>query len=115
MVLEITGRKTGLATTMEKLMPDEPRYWKEHYATKDRVALHFGLADRIRYYWSDPKSKKAVEKLRATAAETILPDSLLWQVFAPSVLDLSEDLQGNQVQRLVDAQIQLALDPYDVR
>jgi D-tagatose-1,6-bisphosphate aldolase subunit GatZ/KbaZ len=43
-----------------------------------------------------------------------LPDPLLWQVFAPEVLERAESLQGEQVQRLIDAQIELALDPYEI-
>jgi D-tagatose-1,6-bisphosphate aldolase subunit GatZ/KbaZ len=36
----------------------------------------------------------------------------LWQVFSQPVLDRADALSGTQAQRLVRAQIQLALDPY---
>lgn len=49
---------------------------------------------------------------RNRAGVATLPDPLLWQVFAPAVLDRADALSGPQVQRLIDAQIQIALDPY---
>jgi D-tagatose-1,6-bisphosphate aldolase subunit GatZ/KbaZ len=112
--LEISGKGVGLARTMETLMLETPQHWNQHYAHKDRMSRHIGLADRIRYYWPDPRAQKIVKRLRSAAAETTLPDPLLWQVFSASVLERAECLQGCQVQRLIDAQIEIALDPYDV-
>ena len=113
--LQIAGRGVGLIDTMEQVMVNEPGYWQGHYAPDNKLARHVGLADRIRYYWPHPTAQQAIAALRQNASETSLPDPLLWQVFAPQVLERAEQLQGTQVQRLIDAQIELALDPYDVR
>lgn len=113
--LQIAGRGVGLIDTMENLMSSEPGYWQGHYSADDQVARHVGLADRIRYYWPNPIAQNAVGALRTEAAAQTLADPLLWQVFAPEVLDRAEELQGSQVQRLIDAQIEIALDPYDVQ
>lgn len=110
--LAIAGRAVGLIEVMEEVMQADPGYWQGHYAEGDRIARHAGLADRIRYYWPAPKAQAAVAELRARVSEAPLPDPLLWQVFAPAVLDRAEALSGPQVQRLIDAQIQIALDPY---
>lgn len=113
--LQISGRSTGLIKAMDDLMNSEPEYWQGHYNKGNQQALHVGLADRIRYYWPHPIARKAVETLRENAEAQTLPDPLLWQCFAPDVLERAESLQGSQVQRLIDAQIEIALDPYDVR
>ncbi|WP_435231746.1 class II D-tagatose-bisphosphate aldolase non-catalytic subunit [Pseudopelagicola sp. nBUS_20] len=113
--LDISGESTGLIKVMDKLMAQEPRYWQKHYAQNNRVARHVGLSDRIRYYWPYPAAQQAVARLRDKVNARTLPDPLLWQVFAPNVLDRAEQLQGSQVQRLIDAQIEITLDPYDVR
>ena len=96
-------------------MVSEPHYWQGHYAQENQVARHVGLADRIRYYWPHSVAQKAVANLRNAAEAQKLADPLLWQVFAPEVLERAEGLGGSQVQRLIDAQIEVALDPYDIR
>ena len=112
--LSISGQGVGLSDIMEDIMVSDPKYWTGHYEKENRTARHVGLADRIRYYWPHPKAAAAVNALRTQAGQSKLPDPLLWQVFAPEVLERAESLQGEQVQRLIDAQIELALDPYEI-
>lgn len=115
MAMGISGENVGLVNTMERLMQSEPEYWQGHYASGNRIARHVGLADRIRYYWPHPQAQNAVLALRQRLAEVALPDPLLWQVFSPQVLERAEGLEGTQAQRLIDAQIEIALDPYDIQ
>ena len=91
----------------------DPRFWQGHYSADDRTARHTGLADRIRYYWPTEPAQKAVTRLLEAARSTPLPDPLLWQVFPTEVLERAEILGGDRVQSLIDAKIDLALDPYD--
>ena len=89
------------------------RNWVRHYqgsAEQLFVQRHFGLADRIRYYWPHPLAKAAVAALRRDI--TMIPDSVLRQVFDQAVLDRADSLTGDIVQRLIDGKIQIALDPY---
>ncbi len=110
----IGGGPLALRDAMEAVMQADPTHWHSHYhndAGALYVQRHFGLADRIRYYWPEAAAQQAVTELRADLA-AVIPDPLLWQVFAPDVLDRAEGLSGSQVQRLIEAQIQIALDPY---
>ena len=116
----------GLAETMEGLMLADPAHWQGHYrghSADIRVERHFGLADRIRYYWPRPQAQAAVGRLMALFEDRRLPEALLWQAFAPGLLDRAEALasgQGSQGQpaaramarSLTWAAVQLALDPY---
>ena len=99
---------------LEEVMTEDPSYWQGHYSG-DEAALfhqrHFGLADRIRYYWPQPKAQKAVQDLLEVFDGTI-KDSELIKVFDAPVLARAEGLKGTQVQRLIDAEIQNALLPY---
>lgn len=103
-----------LQATMEQVMLADPSKWQGHY-TGNAEALyqqrHFGLADRIRYYWPHPDAQSAVTALKQTFVHT-LPDNALAKVFDIDVLDRAEVLQGSQCQRLIDAQIEIALQPY---
>lgn len=111
---QLRPSKGALQATMEALMLADPTQWQGHYSGDERALSaqrHFGLADRIRYYWPQPKAQKAVQDL-LTELDQPIPDNLLLTVFDKGVLDRAEGLQGAQVQRLIHAQIECALAPY---
>ena len=100
---------------MERLMLEDPGQWQGHYhgdAAAQRLMRHVGLADRIRYYWPHRAAQAAVATLMADLAGRDLPAPLLWQAFAPAVLDRAEGLPGPRAQALIAAQVQEALAPY---
>ncbi len=111
---QLRDPKGALQAVMETVMVADPSYWQGHYAG-DADDLyqqrHFGLADRIRYYWPQPAAHTAVAYLKNALATTI-PDAALTKVFNADVLNRAEALHGTQVQRLIDAQIEIALQPY---
>ena len=114
---QLAGWSQGVsvATVMEQLMLAAPGYWQDHYhgTTGDlRVERHFGLADRIRYYWPQPAAQTAVAGLMADLAGKSLPDPMLQQVFPPTVLTRAATLGSDLPRALVQASIELALDPY---
>lgn len=106
--------KGQLQAAMEAAMQADPSHWQKHYHG-DEAALyqqrHFGLADRIRYYWPVPQAQAAVASLRADLS-TPIPDKALQDTFSASVLDTAEAIPGDQLTRLIDAHIALALHPY---
>lgn len=104
-----------VATVMEAAMQADPANWQGHYhgdAAALRLQRHFGLADRIRYYWPRPDAQAAVAALLDDLRGRRLPMPLLWQVFAPEVLERAEALGGLTPDALIAAQVQMALDPY---
>ena len=106
--------KGALQAEMEVVMLEDPSKWQGHYSGDPdalREQRHFGLADRIRYYWPAPKAQAAVQSLKS-AFDRPLSDTQLRQAFAPAVLARAEGLDGPQSQRLIDAEIQTALAPY---
>ena len=109
------GQDRGLMRAIERLMTAAPQHWNGHYrgdAAGLLTARHFGLADRIRYYWPLPKAQAALAELRDWADGTTLPDPLLLQVFPQSLLDRAEGLAGALPDRLLQASVHTALDPY---
>ncbi len=104
----------SLMQAMEALMLKNPTQWQAHY-TGDAQALydqrHFGLADRIRYYWPNAQAVEAVRAL-LSSFDRPLRDADLASVFNEAVLARADTLAGPQVQRLITAQIQDALAPY---
>lgn len=111
---QLRSQRGALQAAMEDLMTTQPAHWQGHYAG-DASSLyhqrHFGLADRIRYYWAQSTAQAAVRDLMSDLAQHI-PDTALADYFDEAVLTRAEDLNGPQVQRLIDAEIQCALAPY---
>jgi D-tagatose-1,6-bisphosphate aldolase subunit GatZ/KbaZ len=75
---------------------------------------HFSYADRIRYYWSGPEAAAATARLRASLETAPLPSPLLSQYFGEATLVRADALRGRcgQVEALIYARIQDALEPY---
>lgn len=71
-----------LQAAMEALMLAEPANWAKHYdgdAAEQRLLRHYSLSDRIRYYWTDPRAKAAVDRLIATLSGRVVPEPLFAQ------------------------------------
>jgi D-tagatose-1,6-bisphosphate aldolase subunit GatZ/KbaZ len=102
-----------LQPAMARLMQDEPGYWQGHYHGPDlELQRHFGLADRIRYYWPRPAAQAALAALRDRLDGRTLPAPLLWQAFGQDVLDRADGIPGDRLTALAAAKVQCALAPY---
>jgi D-tagatose-1,6-bisphosphate aldolase subunit GatZ/KbaZ len=73
--------------TMEGVMLADPRHWAAYYRggrEAQRLLRHYSYSDRIRYYWSVPAAKAAVERLFALLdAGAAIPETLISQ-FLPA-------------------------------
>lgn len=109
-----------VSDVMDGLMVANDAWWRGHYAgAPDRLRLlrHFGYADRIRYYWAQPRAREAVVVLRASLESHDIPRPLLMQYFAPDAIRRSEDLRARGLSpfdALVLGTIQSSLEPYFV-
>ena len=107
-----------LAAVMEALMLEDPQNWTKHYAgdaAELHLLRHFSYADRIRYYWTQPRAAAAVRQLLSDLSAHRAPPTVLEQYFAPAVLARAERLRANAkgwTRALIYAQIQEALVPY---
>ena len=74
--------------------------------------MHFGLADRIRYYWPHPKAEAAVQDLMDTLAANPPADPLLWQFFSAEAVANARQSNLPLTRALIAAEVQAALAPY---
>ena len=119
--LDTLRQQAGWATSaplvgvMEALMLAQPGYWQGHYRGDSgdiRVERHFGLADRIRYYWPQPEAQAAVAAVLRDLDGRALPDPMLLQTFPAQVIAQAHEIGGPLPQALIYAAIQTALRPY---
>jgi D-tagatose-bisphosphate aldolase class II non-catalytic subunit len=111
------GWATGpsLPDTMEEVMLANPAYWQAHIhgtSADPRTERHFGLADRIRYYWPDPKARAAVRLLIADLSDKRLPDPLLAAHFCTAEIASARASAYPMPRALALARVQTALRPY---
>lgn len=89
-VLDGHAPKGRLMKTMEQAMLAAPGNWQE-YCTGSESELwlqrHFGLSDRIRYYWPVEAASKAVDALLERLEDRHVPVSVRNQYFAGYGLD----------------------------
>lgn len=100
-----------IAEAMEALMLVEPRYWQGHYHGDSlRLLRHFGLADRIRYYW--PQAVAEVDALCAAIDAADIPAPLLRQYLPQATLDRAATIPLPRSRAILQAHVEEALVPY---
>jgi len=71
-----------LRAAMERLMIREPSHWAPYThgtPSEQRVLRHYGLSDRVRYYWPHPEAAAAVERLLHRFEGRAIPRALVSQ------------------------------------
>ena len=73
---------SGLRKVLDEAMLKEPKHWQKHYqgtVAQQAFSRAFSYSDRSRYYWPQPKVRKALEQLQRNLEASPLPLSLLSQ------------------------------------
>ncbi|QMU57141.1 MAG: tagatose-6-phosphate kinase [Boseongicola sp.] len=108
------GHEAELPEVMSKLMASDPSAWKKHYSDDSQLLWHFGLADRVRYYWAKPEAYKAVEVLHDFLESKSPPQSLLEQYLPRKTIERATNLPFPWGRAVLIAHVQEALLPYFV-
>lgn len=101
-----------LPRIMGQLMEADTGPWASHYRADQPLLRHFGLADRIRYYWNQPQAVAAMAALHEALADADLPRAMLRQYLPEATLDRAQALNLPWTQAVLVAHVQRALLPY---
>jgi len=91
-VMEGHAPRGGLMSAMERVMRASPKHWQAYYSGDETdlwLQRHFSLSDRIRYYWTDPQAREAVEGLLQRLEDRRVPATVLSQFLPQSGLAAS--------------------------
>jgi D-tagatose-1,6-bisphosphate aldolase subunit GatZ/KbaZ len=69
-----------LMDVLERVMLQDPRHWERHYFGDERalrLQRRYSYSDRVRYYWTAPEVKEAVEKLMRNLRQRAIPETML--------------------------------------
>ncbi len=116
---ELDGRAAdgSVQQSMERLMSDDPRYWKSHYPgdpEEQRLQRHFSYSDRIRYYWNRPEAQAAVDRLFARLSDRPIPETLISQHLARLYPGVVAGEIVPEPRTLCLAAVGAALEPYAI-
>ena len=116
LALWLSGRDPSLPALMEQLMRADHAPWAKHYQAEGqelRQLLHFGYADRIRYYWHMPEARARIAQLLTELDRARPAQPVLEQYFAADVIARAETMPDLAwAEALVLAEIQHMLLPY---
>ena len=106
-----TKDQSGILAAIDHAMNNNPDHWTPYYQgdTKTIEQLkHYSYSDRIRYYWTVPEIRTALEKLLANLNSIHLPESVISQYFSNRPFG---NLQGT-ADELIEDHIALCIDRY---
>jgi D-tagatose-1,6-bisphosphate aldolase subunit GatZ/KbaZ len=97
-----TGRSDVIAV-LEQAMKDNPVHWRGYVAAdgNERIGRLFGLSDRVRYYWPDPRVEAAVKTLTRNIDAASVPPGLVSQFVGEMFLDGAARLS----RRIIEAKV----------
>ena len=86
-------------------MDDNPIHWRNYVAKNEneRLIKLFGLSDRVRYYWPDPRVDAAVKTLTRNIDAASVPPGLTSQFVGDMLLEGKGPLSRRIVQSKVGA------------
>jgi D-tagatose-bisphosphate aldolase class II non-catalytic subunit len=111
--MDATYPTRALASAMEKLMLEEPGWWRPYYPGTDetqRIWRHYSYSDRIRYYWPRREAETAVERLMTSFSDRDIPAPLATQ-FLPQ-LDADLLSKGQDPRTMLLAAVERVLESY---
>ena len=76
--------RSGLMQAIDHAMSENREHWTPYYrGNKDEIELlkYFSYSDRIRYYWTVPGVRKALDKLFSNLSSIKLPETIVSQYF----------------------------------
>lgn len=108
--------RSNLLEIIESRLYENPEHWQKYYPDcidkSSHVALYYSLSDRIRYYWTDDKISKSLEKMLLNLDKCNIPLGLIKQYF-PAQFDqiMQGDLSAN-APSLMRSKIQTVFKEY---
>jgi D-tagatose-bisphosphate aldolase class II non-catalytic subunit len=102
--LVASGRSDVLAA-LERAMDDNPVHWRSYVDADaaERVGRLFGLSDRVRYYWPEPRVDAAVTTLTRNIDAASVPLGLISQFVGATLCEGEIPLSRRIVQAKVGA------------
>ena len=107
----VPGEKSAVIAVIGEVMDADDRNWRAYIpaGAQQRSLKLFGLSDRVRYYWPQPRIMAALDVLRSNIDRAVVAPGLLAQYAGP-------DISGDAVQplstRIIEAKVGAVVKKY---
>ena len=105
------NERSKLIAAIDRAMNDNDEHWTPYYrGDKELVEQlkHFSFSDRIRYYWTVPQVRQALQDLLTNLGHREIPETIISQYFAAREFGS----MGAPAEQLVFDHIGLCIDRY---
>jgi D-tagatose-1,6-bisphosphate aldolase subunit GatZ/KbaZ len=98
------SKRSGILEALATAMNENPVHWRPYVPADERQELLkiYGLSDRIRYYWPDPKVGAALKALLSSVDAASAPPGLVSQFVGKM---LGDDQADPLSQRIIQAKV----------
>ena len=104
--------RSDLLGAIDQAMNENPDHWAPYYRSDSgddvEQLKHFSYSDRIRYYWTVPAVRKALQKLLLNLSDRKIPETIISQYFPERAFGSLEAT----AEQLVSDHIALCTDRY---
>ncbi len=108
-------KSSNFRSEIDKVMIESPKYWENHYHGTEKeieLARSFSYSDRIRYYWTNEKVIKIVNKLMNNLSEVEIPNTLISQYLPTQYNLIMENKIKSNPESLIISKISEILQIY---
>jgi D-tagatose-1,6-bisphosphate aldolase subunit GatZ/KbaZ len=108
-------KRSHLMDVLERAMLDDPRHWQHHYhgsESEQRLLRRYSYSDRVRYYWTAPAVKDAVERLMENLSRVEIPETMLSAYLPDAYRAVRAGELKPEAKAIVIHRIRAAIAPY---
>ncbi len=109
------AKRSHLMDVLEQAMLDDPRHWEHHYhgsERQQRLLRRYSYSDRVRYYWTIPHVRDAVERLMENLRGVEIPETMLSACLPDEYKAVRSGALQPQARVIVTHRIRNAIAPY---
>jgi D-tagatose-1,6-bisphosphate aldolase subunit GatZ/KbaZ len=105
------SKRSGILEALATAMNENPVHWRPYIPVDERQELLkiFGLSDRIRYYWPQPKVDAALKTLLSNIDAARAPPGIVSQFVGKM---LADDQAGPLSERIIQAKVGAVVEIY---
>lgn len=107
--------RSRLMAVLEQAMLRDPRHWQHHYHGSEheqKLLRRYSYSDRVRYYWTAPAVKDAVERLIENLRGVEIPETMLSAYLPDAYRAVREGALQPNAKAIVIHRIRAAIAPY---
>ena len=110
------SKRANFIETLEEVMLENPKDWKKYYNGDDfqlHLSRKYSFSDRCRYYFSNERVEKAINKLFKNLNEVKIPDNMIHQYMPLQYVKVRDGIIEPTPEELTKASVVAVVEDYN--